>query len=140
LNLSNEPVDAAILGTALAEVAARQIAHNPQFGREVRELYQELASSRRSTPPRPSRRALAPLEPLRHAGGEVDPFSPPDPRKLIYVYGVDKLGRALQDYTMDMLKQTVENVQREHPGTKPRTKSSKAALIEYIVQYSTNGR
>jgi hypothetical protein len=58
----------------------------------------------------------------------------------MYVYGNDKLGRALQNYTLDMLKQTADMVQAAHPGTKPKSKSSKAAVIDYIVEHSTNGR
>jgi hypothetical protein len=50
------------------------------------------------------------------------------------VYGDDKLSHALQDYTLALLKVTVEGIQALHPGTKP--KSSKAAVIAYIVEYS----
>jgi hypothetical protein len=35
-----------------------------------------------------------------------------------------------------MLKLTADKVQAEHPGTKPKSKSSKAAVIAYIVEYS----
>jgi hypothetical protein len=134
--------DGAILGTALAEVAVREIGRNPAFGREVREAYSELMQMQTSSTPRPTRqgRTLEPLVPLRHTGAEIDPFAPPDPRELMYVYGSDKLERALQNYTLDMLKQTAANVQAAHPGTRPRSKSSKAAVIEYIVEYSGNGR
>jgi len=52
------------------------------------------------------------------------------------VYGDDKLSRALQDYTLDLLKVTVERIQALHPGAKPKSKSSKAAVIAYIVEYS----
>ena len=66
----------------------------------------------------------------------VDPFAPPDPHDIIRVYGYHQLGRALQDYTLDMLKQTADKVQAEHPGTKPKSRGSKAAVIAYIVEYS----
>jgi hypothetical protein len=58
---------------------------------------------------------------------------PPNPQDLIYAYGEDKLGRALQDHTMDGLKMAVENIQREHSRTEPRSKSSKAAVIDYRI-------
>jgi hypothetical protein len=67
---------------------------------------------------------------------QINPFAPPDPHEIIDVYGYHQLGRALQDYTLDMLKQTAAKVQAEHPDTKPKSKSSKAAVIDYIVQYS----
>jgi hypothetical protein len=141
LNLATDLGDSAILGTALAEVAAREIARNPQFGREVRQLYDELKQTQARPAPRTTRQpqALEPLVAIRHTGKNIDPYGPPNPQDLIYAYGEDKLGRALQDYTMDRLKMAAENIQREHPGTKPRSKSSKAALIDYIVEYSTNG-
>jgi hypothetical protein len=56
------------------------------------------------------------------------------------VYGYHQLGRALQDYTLDRLKQTADKIQAAHPGTKPKSKSSKQAVIDYIVAYSSNGR
>jgi hypothetical protein len=138
LNLATDLGDSAILGTALAEVAAREIARNPQFGREVRQLYDELMQMQARPAPRTTN--LEPLEAIRHTGKNIDPYGPPNPQDLIYAYGEDKLGRALQDYTMDRLKMAVETIQREHPGTKPASKAKKSALIEYIVQYSTNGR
>jgi hypothetical protein len=64
------------------------------------------------------------------------PTPPPDPKTLMYVYGDDKLGRALQDYTLDMLKQTAANIEARHPGTKPANRSRKDAVIAYIVKYS----
>jgi hypothetical protein len=48
--------------------------------------------------------------------------------------------RALQGYTLDMLKQTAANMHQEHPDTKPRSKSSKAAVTDHSVEYSGNGR
>jgi hypothetical protein len=138
LHLATDPDDVALLGTALAEAAVREIARNPQFGREVRRQYDELIDlrSRTAAPAKKKATQLEPLEPLRYSQRPIDPFAPPDPQELRYVYGDDKLGRALQDYTLYMLKQTAERVQAEHPGTKPTSKSSKAAIIDYIVKYS----
>ena len=66
----------------------------------------------------------------------LDPFAPPNPKDLIYVYGADKLGRALQEYSLDRLKQTAESIQQEHPGTKPTSRANKQAVIDYIIRYS----
>jgi hypothetical protein len=112
LNIPPDLGDGAILGTALAEAAVREMGRNPAFGREVREAYSELMQLQSSSAPRPTRqgRTQEPLVPLRHTDAEIDPFAPPDPRELMYVYGNDKLGRALQNYTLDMLKQTADKV------------------------------
>jgi hypothetical protein len=141
LNIATNPEDVALLGTALAEAAVREIARNSQFGREVRRQFDELVELRtRAGAPAKKPARLEPLEPIRYSTKPIDPFAPPDPADLRYVYGDDKLGRALQDYTLFMLKLTAEKVQAEHPGTKPANKNSKAAVIDYIVEYSGNGR
>jgi len=66
----------------------------------------------------------------------IDPTAPPDPKWLTMAYGHHQLARALQDYTLDMLKMTADRVQAEHPGTRPANRGRKAAVIAYIVQYS----
>jgi hypothetical protein len=139
LSLSSESIDAGILGTALAEAAAREIRRNPQFGREVSQLYRDMMQTQaRPAPPR--KQQVERLVAIRHTGRVPDPFAPPDPKELMYVYGDDKLARALQDYTVDKLKQAADIVQQTHPGTRPASRAKKSALIDYIVEYSTNGR
>jgi hypothetical protein len=64
----------------------------------------------------------------------IDPFAPPDPAYLIQVYRSHQLDRALQEYTLPILKRTADVVQAAHPGTKPRNKSVKQSVIDYIVQ------
>jgi hypothetical protein len=141
LNLPSDLTDSAILGTALAEIAIEESRSNPALASRIRQRYFEMASLRTSTAQNGTRRKAEPLPPLvairrDTAIREIDSFKPPDPKFLTYVYGHAQLGRALQDYTLVMLKQTAAKVQAEHPGTKPRSKSSNAAVIDYIVQYS----
>jgi len=142
LRLPSDLSDATVLGTALSEAAAREIRRNAGFGQEVRRLYDEISQARTPTGGDGARRKVPsePLIALRHTGGRIDPFAPPDPKTLIYVYGEDKLGQALRTYTMDLLKEAADNIQREHPGTRPASRTRKDALVDYIVQYSTNGR
>jgi hypothetical protein len=142
LHLPTDLSDANILGAALAEAATREIRRNAAFGNEVRRLYDEISQARKPVGGAGTRRKVPsePLVALRHTGAHIDPFAPPDPKTLMYVYGEDKLGRALENYTMDLLKEAADNIQREHPGTKPASKTKKSALIDYIVEYSTNGR
>jgi hypothetical protein len=141
LNLPTDLNDAAALGTALAEVAAEESRRNPRFADAVKQRYDDVMRLRTPAPrPTTRRQELPPLVPLERSEYSkrvvVDPFAPPDPHDIIRVYGYHQLNRALQDYTLDMLKQTAANVQAAHPGTKPKSRSSKAAVIDYIVQYS----
>jgi len=145
LNLPTDLTDSAILGTALAEVAVEESRANPALASRIRQRYLDIASLRKPTAQNGARRRaepLPPLVPIRRdtAIRDIDAEKAPDPKFLIYVYGYAQLNRALQDYTLDMLKQTAAKVQDEHPGTKPRSKSSKAAVIDYIVEYTANGR
>lgn len=136
--------DTAILGTALAEAAVREIRRNPQFASDVRRSYEELVqagggrASRSRAGGQSKEQDLPPLVPIRtgEAFRPPDPFAPPDPAFLIYVYGKAQLGRALHEYTVDMLKLTAAKIEREHPGTKPTNRGQRAALIDYIVRYS----
>lgn len=134
LGLSTSTSDTTLLSTALAEAAAR----SPQFASEVRKVYDELVAiqGQSSRYGQSKAQLLEPLVPLRYTGVDPDPYSAPNPQTLIYVYGANKLGRALQDYTLEMLKQTSAKIEAAHPGTKPRSKANKQSVIDYIVQYA----
>lgn len=140
LNLAPEVSDAHIT-TALAEVAAEESRRNPQFAGAVRERARELAQPSTSNA-RPARGAkpqpLPPLVPIRQISGyrEIDPFKPPDPRFIVQVFGHHQLARALQDYSLSMLKETAVDTERTHPGTKPASRTRKADLIAYIVEHT----
>jgi hypothetical protein len=138
LHLPTNLSDTTLLGTAVAEAAAAESRRNPQFAAEVHRRYEELIGLKGGAAKRAAKGAepLEPLVALRHTGKTVDPYAPPDPTELMYVYGNNKLWRALQDYTLDMLKQTSAKIEAAHPGTKPRNKSVKQSVIDYIVQYA----
>ena len=130
--------DVSILGTALARAAAKEVRQNANFARDVRREYDALVAAR-GQPLRRTAQQAEPLEPLialRHTGRTSDPYAPPDPQELIYVYGANKLGRALHEYTLAKLKMTADRIQQQHPGTKPTNRASKVAVIEYIVKYT----
>jgi hypothetical protein len=134
--LPTNPKDTDILGTALAEAAIEEGKHNPQFAGEVRRRYEELLGLRASTA-KPVE-DLPPLVPIRTdmPYRASDPFAPPDPQFLTQVYGRGQLARALHDYTVDKLKQTAAVIERAHPGTKPKNRGQRDALIAYIVEQS----
>lgn len=83
--------------------------------------------------------SLPPLVPIRTdlPLAPPDPYSPPDPATLIRTYGVAQLARALHDYSVDSLKQTASKLEARYPGTKPKNRGHRAALIAYIVEQST---
>jgi hypothetical protein len=127
--------------TALAEVAANESRHNPRFAEAVRVRYQELTAQLKAPGGRGKSPPLADLVPIRRIEGyRADPFSPPDPQFLTQLYGLSQLPSALQYYRLETLKETATKIEREHPGTRPTSRSSKAAVIDYIVKYSPNGR
>lgn len=144
LHLAPDLNDLSILSTAVAEEAALECGRNSQFATGVRQRYDEMMALRTKTrKPVRIKPELPPLVPVGHMQpGEhiaIDPFAPPDPGFLTRVYGRAQLGRALVDYTLDMLKQTAAQVEANNPGTKPANRGRKDALIAYIVEYSNSG-
>lgn len=133
--------DTSVLGTSLAEVAAREMRQNPRFASEVRRVYDELAALHRPSGKR-SRTAqedLPPLVPIRRdlPYRESNPYAPPDPAYIIQAYGAHQLARALHDYSVEALKRTAAKIEEKHPGTKPTNRGQKKPLIDYIVKYTT---
>jgi len=133
--------DANAFTIALAEVAANESSRNPRFAEAVRARYKELTAQRNVPASRAKSPPLAELVPIRRIEGyRADPFSPPDPQFLTHLYGLSQLPNALEYYRLEMLKEAAAKIEREHPGTRPTSRSSKAAVIDYIVKYSANGR
>src|SRR5258707_14269330 len=140
LNLPATDADATVFGTALAEIASKESIRNARFANAVRERYQALLVQKpvKKSSSTGAKGELPPLVPIRRIEGyRADPFNPPDPRFLTQLYGNQQLDRALQDYTLEMLKETAAKVQREHPGTKPTSMARKQAVTDYIVRYAT---
>jgi|SRR5579872_89378 len=130
--------DLNLLAIALAETAADEIGRNTSFSERVRHSYQELAqikSKPKASKARTSRPATK-LVPIAHIDDAVvDPYAPPDPNFLLRLYGPAQLRAALEDYTLDKLKEAAVSIQQKYPGTKPKSKASKAAVIDYIVEH-----
>jgi hypothetical protein len=139
LCLPTDLSDTTVLGTALAEVAAEEIWHNPTFSANLRSRYDELIAVRGRPTKRGSRQTkdvLPPLVPVGQLNGYVvDPVAAPDPHFLILLYGHHQLKRALQDYSLDMLKRTADELQQRYPGTRPTNRSRRKAVIAYIIEY-----
>jgi len=141
LGLSADLSDAKLLGTALAEIVVEESARNRPLATRIRVRYDELSAMRgapKTVGPGKNTDQLPALVLIRRdlPYRQSDPSAPPDPKWLTLAYGHHQLARALQDYTLDMLKMTADRVQAEHPGTRPANRGRKAAVIDYIVKYS----
>ncbi len=138
LQLPETALDSTILATALAEIAADECRRNSEFARAVRTRYDEIAALRSAgaggSRARGSRIPVSELVPIGNIPGwQSDPFSPPNPHILIQVYGRAQLARALDEYTVEALKQTAATYEAKFPGTKPTNRGQRAPLIAYIV-------
>lgn len=130
--------DLKMLSTALAEVAADEAKHNPDFARRIRDVYQELIDSapKKRTPPAKETATGVALVPLPGTEGlRVDPFAPLDPYLLTRIYGSHQLRAALGVYSLPKLKQALAVVEERHPDAKPKSKGQKQAVLDYIVEH-----
>lgn len=140
LHLPVAVLDEMVLGTALAEVAIDECRRNPAFAHAVRAHYDEIAALRSGgtggSRARGSRMPASELVPIGNIPGwQSDPFSPPNPQVLIRVYGRAQLARALDEYTVEALKQTAAAYEVKFPGTKPTNRGHRAPIIAYIVAH-----
>ncbi len=130
--------DLKLLSTALAEVAADEIANNPQFANRVRAAYRDLLVMQKTRPLGGDkvRSAEVDLVPLPGTDGvRIDPYAPLDPYLLTSLYGSNQLRAALSVYTLTKLKQALDAVQQRNPDTKPTSRAKKDAIIDYIVEH-----
>lgn len=137
--------DAGRAGLAVLLAATDEIEQNSRFAARIRAAYDMLPASK---PPRSSGSSsrtsnvakilTSTLTPIRHTEGrEINLAAPLDPYFLLEVYGAHQLREALDLFPLTKLKEGVEAVTERNPGTKPSSKSSKAAVIDYIVRYVT---
>jgi hypothetical protein len=124
-----------LLAAAIAEIAADEVARNPQFERAIQERYDQLAETARPATRRSGAQSpYKDLVPVDAPGtlsygpdGDLDAYG------LQQLYGNHQLRDALERYTLASLKQMAQTVQDRNPGTAPENKRTKAALIDYIV-------
>jgi hypothetical protein len=133
--------DAKRVGIALASVAAEEVRHNPAFAARVRSLYATLAptpSTKRGTT---AKALVTDLVPIKHVHGfQLNPAAPVDPFLVYEAYGAQQLPKALDLFPLAKLKESAALVEARNPGTKPVNRSSKAAVIDYIVHYVMEDR
>lgn len=130
--------DVALLATAALEVVADEVGRNGEVARRIRESYHDLLKSPRQTK---TKFHLSKPEPVKLIPvGTVDesrikPYGPLDPYLLFDLYGAEQLRLALDGYSLVKLKEGMAAVTTRNPGTKPKSKASKAPLIDYIVEH-----
>lgn len=136
-----KPKDLKHLTLALAEIATDEVSRNPEFAQHIRARFRELVDSEPRIP-RPTKSGRLSVDtPLvktvRPGLTQVSTYGPMDPYALLERYGEAQFETALSRYPLDDLKKASGLVQERNPGTKPKSKARRDALIDYIVQYVT---
>ncbi len=116
----------------LLNVAARH-AEGRASQQELIAAAQALVKANRAAYPSMRKQQSEPLVALRHTGRLMNTAIPPDPRELIWVYGADKLKRALEEYRLTTLKLVADSVQCDFPNAPRPDRRSKQSVIDYIV-------
>lgn len=134
-----KPKELKHLATALAEAAADEVAARPVFAERVLDIFRELTEKPKPTTggrQSKAKRTKAKLTPIRPVDPELfGPDRPLDPYLLHYAYGDDQLRPALEDYPPAEVKKAAGIVEQRNPGTMPKGRLGKPALIDYIVQH-----
>ena len=137
--------DAARAGVAALLVAIEEVEQSSHFAARVRAAYDLLPEgkpTRRSTRGEDAVTKIlsSTLTPIRHVEGhEINLAAPLDPYFLLEVYGAGQLRQALDLFPLTKLKEGLPAVMERHPGTKPSSKASKAAVIDYMERYIAEG-
>lgn len=136
-----KPKDLKHLTVALAEVAIQEMAHNPAFAEQVLALYRDMADAKKPShsggrskaQAKQPKRKLVPIQMVDPA--LFAPDRPVDPYVLLHAYGHHQLRSALEEFPAAELKKAAAIVEQRNPGTKPTSRSQKAALVDYIALY-----
>ena len=120
--------------TAALEAVRERLAWDVDLRERVREKYEEIAALGTGARQKPD---LGPVPvPIRAGTPEqYTPYGKFDPYKLNYEYGSNQLRAVLVRGTQRDLREATDIVQARNPGTKPTSRSSKDAMIEYILEY-----
>lgn len=126
--------DLKILSAAVAEIVAAEARANPAFAELLRRTCQEIAASSTTKPAKQRLKEPVRLIPVTTLDiSEVNWTGELDPYRLYKLFGAAQFRTALEQYTLVTLKDGVEKVIARHPGTKPKTRSKKDDIIDYIV-------
>lgn len=132
--------DAGRVEAAALLVAAEEVEQSSHFAARVRAAYDLLPESKATRKATSGEDAVAKilsstLTPVRYVEGrEINLAAPLDPYFLLEMYGANQLRQALDLFPLAKLKEGAEAVMVRSPGSKPRSRSSKAAVVDFIVE------
>jgi hypothetical protein len=80
---------------------------------------------------------MADFTPVKHVPGlTYNPSKPPDPYLLREAYGERQFPQILNTLSLARLKEVSAVVESRNAGTAPRSRTSKAAVIDYIMSHT----
>lgn len=123
--------------TAALEAIHERLSSDSELRDILRQKYHEIAALN----PRPPVHDLGPVPiPIRSGTPEqYSPYGKFDPYKLVYQYGEHQLRAVLTRGTQKDLREATDIVQARNPATKPRSRSAKVDMIDYIMGHVAHG-
>lgn len=131
-----EDLDQVALTTAALEEASELLGKDPAMVQRLRQKYHEILASTATTPNKHEPKSMP--TPLPGRGRDLDnydPYAKLDPYESLRDFGADQLRAFLGFQTPARLRQAVAIVQERNPGTKAKTKTKSADMIDYIVEH-----
>ena len=128
--------DLKLLSIALSEVASEEASSNKAFAERVRKVYDELAAIPKTS--NRSRKVATPaqLTPINVVEGyKIGPGEAPDPYVFRRIYGDAQLRTALDSFNLTLLKGAADMVMKRNPGTKPKSRSKRDDILDYIIDH-----
>lgn len=125
--------DQSAVVTAALEVINEWIALDRGVQRRLREKYDELATLTSGKAKADLGPVPVPTNPVSF--GQFNPYGRFDPYQLLTEYGRDQLRAVLARGTQKDLREATDIVQERNPGTRPSSRSSKAAMADYIMEH-----
>jgi hypothetical protein len=145
--------DLKFLSLAIIEMAAEEVARNPEFAaritaeyRHLRPISQEMSMGPSAslqngkTPKKPHNTinvsTFEGITPLKQVDmSRFDYYGAPDPYLLEEIFGFTQVKQILPEFALASLLEMASVIQEKYPGTKPSNKKKKESVIAYILQH-----
>jgi hypothetical protein len=118
--------------TAALEVINERLAWDSALQNSLRDKYAEITALSERPPAPPRERA--PRSVSGNGPARASTLEQLNPYDMLEDAGRDQLRAKLQGTTQRRLRSAVDVVQQRNPGTRPSSRSSNAAMIDYIVE------
>ena len=151
-----KPSELKYIALALTEVAAQEVAHNPEFAQKIKDILADVFPKKEKRVPRSSQTTnavkkteaatspqqkptrknspldkLVPLKPIDMR--IINPYRSPDPFLLYDVFGREQLLIALNEFTLQTLREMVASVEEQYPLDPKPNKSKKESMIHFML-------